>query len=258
MSVQIRLLGEVTAARADASVYIGPMKQREALAALALRAGRVVSVRQLSDDLWGAQAPRSAVNLVHTYVGRLRRLLGEQALPRLPGPGYRLAVEPARVDVLEFERLRARAGAALSATRLDDAQSALASALALWHGPVPLDGAVGPLAVAERVRLLELKLDAVEALLAVRVARGDLSGVVAELRALVVHNPLRERLWVLLLTALAHASRRAEALLAYHEARAVLRDRLGVDPSGELMQIYRALLQDAKPAVPLRPALAWV
>ncbi|WP_117214969.1 AfsR/SARP family transcriptional regulator [Allorhizocola rhizosphaerae] len=258
MTVHVRLLGQVEAERGQTPVYIGPMKQREALAALALRAGHVVSVRQLIDDLWGGDAPRSAVNLVHTYVGRLRRLLGEDTLPRLPGSGYQLAVAPAQVDVIEFERLRMRAGAALSATRLDDAQAALTEAMAVWRGVVPLDGAVGPLACAERIRLLELKLDAVEALLAVRVARGDLSGVVAELRALVVHNPLRERLWVLLLTALAHASRRAEALLAYHEARAVLSDRLGVDPSGELMQIYRTLLQGAIPTVPLRPALAWV
>ncbi|MFC6082688.1 AfsR/SARP family transcriptional regulator [Sphaerisporangium aureirubrum] len=255
--LRISLLGPITASAAGGPVYLGPVKQREILAVLALRRRSVVSVQQVAGDLWGDDPPMSAANLVHTYIGRLRRLLGEHAVLHSHRPGYQLAVTGEQVDATVFERHLARGRTALLAGGPDSAQAAFAAALALWTGPRPLDGASGPLAAAERARLAELRLDASESLAAVRLARGDHAGLVAELRSLVAGNPLRERLWALLLTALAYASRRAEALAAFHEVRALLSDRLGVDPSGELTGIYHSLLHDTRPPPPI-PSLARV
>jgi DNA-binding SARP family transcriptional activator len=254
--LRIRLLGTIGADRDGQPLYLGPARQRELLAILALRRGGPVSVEQLIDDLWGEDAPRSAENLVHTYLGRLRRALrggpGETPPIRSRCPGYHLAVRAEQIDAELFERRLGQARIALAAGRLDTAQTMLHRALASWAGSRALDGAAGPLVTAERARLDELRLDATEDLLAVRLARGDDTGVVAELRALVARHPLRERLWALLLAALDRASRRGEALTAFHDVRGILTEQLGVDPSVELQQAYRSLLHGTAPTIPLR------
>lgn len=247
--MEINLLGPIGARHDGAPVYLGPVKQREILAILALRRRSPISVEQLAADLWGEQPPDSATNLVHTYVGRLRRLLPATAPLRSRCPGYQLAVGGDQLDVVAFEQRLTQARTALTADRLDIAQIALTRALSLWTGPRALDGATGPLATAERARLAELRLDAVEDLLAVRLARGDCAEAVAELRSLVVQHPLRERLWALLLVGLARAFRRAEALTAFQQLRRVLADQLGVDPSPELMRIHDALLHGVQPVL---------
>lgn len=258
---RVRLLGAIGAERDGRPLYLGPARQRELLAILALRRGGPVSVEQLIDDLWGLDAPRSADNLVHTYLGRLRRALrggtDDPPVIRSRCPGYQLDIRADQVDAELFERRLGQARTALAAGRLAAAQAVLHQALSVWTGPRAMDGGVGPLVSAERVRLDELRLDATEDLLAVRLARGDCAGVVAELRALCARHPLRERLWALLLAALARTARRGEALAAFHDVRGILTDQLGVDPSVELQRSYRSLLHGNVPTIPLRtPAAA--
>ena len=67
--------------------------------------------------------------------------------------------------------------------------------------------------------------------------------VVAELHRLLADHPLREELWALLMRALYRSGRQAEALEAYAQAREVIADELGVDPSAELQQLYQRMLQ---------------
>ncbi|MDG4784840.1 BTAD domain-containing putative transcriptional regulator [Micromonospora sp. WMMD1102] len=254
-AVRIRLLGTIGAERDGRPLYLGPARQRELLAILGLRRGGPVSVEQLVDDLWGEDAPRSADNLLHTYLGRLRRALGtgpgDRPVLRSRCPGYQLDVRAEQVDSELFERRLGQARTALATGDLAAAQALLHRALDGWSGPRAMDGATGPLVTAQRCRLGELRLDATEDLLAVRLARGDSAGVVAELRALVARHPLRERLWALLLAGLARSSRRGEALAAFHDVRGILTEQLGVDPSAELQQSYRSLLHGSAPAIPL-------
>ena len=56
-------------------------------------------------------------------------------------------------------------------------------------------------------------------------------------------NKMARIVWALLLVALDRMSRRAEALTAYHEARAALGSRLGVEPGRELQALHRDLLR---------------
>lgn len=66
-----------------------------------------------------------------------------------------------------------------------------------------------------------------------------------EIESLTVANPLRERLWGLLMLALYRSGRQGDALTAYQEARDVLADQLGVDPSRALQRLHeRILAQD--------------
>ena len=79
--------------------------------------------------------------------------------------------------------------------------------------------------------------------MAARIDLGAGGEVVAELESLVAANPLRERLWAALMTALYRAGRQADALAAYSRVRRHLADTLGVEPSTELQVLQQQVLQ---------------
>src|SRR5690349_8676651 len=98
-AVQFQILGPVRVRRDATDLDIGGRQQRLMLALLLARAGSVVSVTELVDAIWDQEPPASAINVVHRYIGALRRLI-EPGLPvRAPGQylirqaaGYRLQV----------------------------------------------------------------------------------------------------------------------------------------------------------------------
>ena len=79
--IEFRLLGQVEAWREGCRVELGGRKQRAVLAALLVRAGRVVSLDQLIDDLWPDDPPARAAATVRVFVSNLRRAL-EPERPR--------------------------------------------------------------------------------------------------------------------------------------------------------------------------------
>ncbi len=87
----------------------------------------------------------------------------------------------------------------------------------------------------ERVQVLEWLIEA-----NLHLRRHD--QLVPELRTLVGEHPLRERFHAQLMLALAGTGRRAEALAAYHDARQVLVDQLGIEPGPELRDLQELIL----------------
>jgi len=61
---------------------IAGSKERTILAFLLARGGRVVSVDDLIEELWGEHPPRTAEKTVGSYVSRLRRALRAGHSPR--------------------------------------------------------------------------------------------------------------------------------------------------------------------------------
>ncbi|MEU9089101.1 BTAD domain-containing putative transcriptional regulator [Streptomyces sp. NPDC048428] len=130
----------VTEARDESgtALPLGGTRLRSLLAALALRAGRAVPVAELVDDVWADEPPADATAALQALVGRLRRVLGKDALASGPG-GYRLVARPDDVDLYVFERLARQGGAELEAGAPADAARTLRTALALWRGPALAD-----------------------------------------------------------------------------------------------------------------------
>jgi DNA-binding SARP family transcriptional activator len=88
--VEFGLLGPLLVRDGPAHLTVSAPRQRVLLAALLLKAGRVVGVDELAEALWADRPPRNAHGAIHTAVQRLRSTLGPggQARPdasaRLP------------------------------------------------------------------------------------------------------------------------------------------------------------------------------
>ncbi|GIF72824.1 SARP family transcriptional regulator [Asanoa siamensis] len=230
------MLGPVVAWDAGgAPVDLRGPRHRAVLARLVAAGGRVVPVDTLVDDLWQAP-PAGAVSALRTFVAALRRALEPDRPPRTParvlvteGPGYALRLPREAVDAWRFE-VAVAAGADVT------------EALRWWRGPA-YAGLDEPWAAAERARLEELRLHAVELRATELIAAGRAADAVADLDAHVTAHPWRETAWRLLAEALWRADRQADALAVLRRAGDLLRDQLGLDPGPALRQLEAEILR---------------
>ncbi|MEU0464534.1 BTAD domain-containing putative transcriptional regulator [Amycolatopsis sp. NPDC006131] len=245
------VLGPVEARSAAGDpVPLGGPRPRSLLALLLLDAGRVVGTDRLVDGLYGDHPPGDAANALQAQVSRLRRKLGDQARIESHPAGYRLAVEPDQVDFHRFTRLARDGRQALTTNEHARAAKLLREALDLWRGPALADVRDAPFAEAQAARLDELRVATVEDRAEADLAVGESRAVIGELTELCAAHPLRERPRVLLMRALAANGRQAEALTVFADARRVLADELGADPSPELAAAHLAVLRAEPPPEP--------
>lgn len=244
--MRVALLGPLEVESDGRSVDIGARTQRVVLALLALRLGRAVGARELTDVLWPDGPPPSALKALQTYVARLRQRLPGGSIHTVPG-GYCLRARREDVDATHFEDL-----VNLGNSAVDPSQSTryFEEALGLWRGPALTDLDRSGTGLAESARLDELRCATEEALADARLALGRHQSLVADLEAAVQYEPLRERRWAQLMLALYRCGRQADALRAYQRLRTVLDEQLGIAPSPQLVALERAVLCQA-------PELAW-
>jgi predicted ATPase/DNA-binding SARP family transcriptional activator len=231
--IRFGLLGPVAAWRDSRAVELGSPQQRELFALLLLHRNTVVSTDRMIDVLWPAGPPPNALQVLRTYVSRLRAAgITELATHR---QGYELRGE---ADADRFEALVTEARNELDAAA---AEALLAEALSLVRAPplpeLPDDHRAG----AERGRLEELRATAQEELVDRRLAQGRHRELVPALQAAVAGEPLRERSWGQLMVALYRCGRQAEALAAYRAAQRVLGE-LGLATGPPLRELERMIL----------------
>jgi predicted ATPase/DNA-binding SARP family transcriptional activator len=248
--VEIRVLGPVELVAEDGPVPLGAPKQRRLLSALVVHAGEARSADLLIDAVWGRSPPASAAKLLQTYISQLRKALPAPARIRTRGAGYALELEDESLDAARFERLLSQGRAASREGNPALAASLLRRALGLWRGQAYGDFAYEEFARAEAGRLEELRLVALEERMEVELALGRHVELLPQLRSLAAEQPLRERLQAQAMLALYRCGRQSEALDLYTDARARRRDELGLEPSAELRELQRRILQqDAELAV---------
>lgn len=264
VGVTFGVLGPVTAwdAAGDPVALKGP-RHRAVLARLIVARRRVVPVAHLVDDLWD-DPPQGAVSAVRTFVAALRRALEPARPPRAPatllvteGPGYALHAATQEVDAWRFEHAvthtvthtatHAVTHAVTAATALPPERAAarLREALGWWRGPAYAEFADQDWARAERSRLAELRLHAVERLADARLSLGLAAEAVPDLDAHVAEHPWREEGWRLLGLALYRTGRQGDALAVLRRARALLVEQLGVDPGPALRRLETDILRQA-------------
>lgn len=250
------ILGSVAVWDDDREVSLGGPKQRALLGLLLLHANELVPTARLVDELWGERPPATAVKTVQVYVSQLRKALGEKAIETRAG-GYLLRLDPGALDSHRFQDLLERGRRLLAENAAEEAGGVLREALGLWRGPALADFQYETFARDAIARLEELRVVALEQRLTADLALGRHAEAVAELDAVVREHPLREGPRRLTMLALYRSGRQADALAAYQDARRVLVDELGLEPSQTLQQLEKAILvHDPTLALPAPAASA--
>jgi DNA-binding SARP family transcriptional activator/ABC-type branched-subunit amino acid transport system substrate-binding protein len=237
--VEFRVLGPLEVTEGGAALALGGPRQRVVLAYLILEANRVVSTDQLIDRIWGDEPPEAARAALFAYVSRLRKLLGAGRIQARP-PGYILVAEPGEIDALRFASLLDEARR--SGPDGEAAAGLLLQALELWRGSALSDLADYDALRPAITRLEELRLGALEDRIEAEIQLGRHREVVPQLESLTGEYPLRERLWIQLILALYRSGRQGDALGAYHRARTMLVEELGIDPSPALRRLETQVL----------------
>lgn len=258
MSAQFQILGPFRVLDADGrEIALGGEKPSALLAMLALRPNELVPADRLIDDLWDGQPPATAAKTLQVHISRLRRALPGETIATTRG-GYVLNAEPDQIDALRFESLVSDGSAALAEGAHARASARLRSALALWRGDALADFAYSSFAQDEIARLEGLRTVARESAVEAELALGRHAELVPEIKALLKRHPLSEHLHAQLMLALYRSGRQAEALGVYRAARRVLVDQLGIEPSEELRELERRILEQDReltaPAPKPRPS----
>jgi DNA-binding SARP family transcriptional activator/tetratricopeptide (TPR) repeat protein len=244
--VQFGLLGPLEVVYDGERLELGRPKQRVVLAALLIRANRVVSLDRFAEVLWPAAPAGRSMGSLPVYIANLRRLLEPDRPARTPPerivthpPGYLLRIAHGEYDAADFETLAAQGNRHLAEGRPRAARRDLGEALSLWRGRALEEFDFDRV---EAERLEGLRVGALEDRIEADLALGAHTAVVSELEGLVMEYGLRERLVGLLMVALYRSGRQAEALRAYTAARTYLGEELGLEPGPDLRRLESCIL----------------
>ncbi|MFG2358695.1 BTAD domain-containing putative transcriptional regulator [Streptomyces sp. NPDC048521] len=257
--LRFAVFGPLRAWRDASELDLGPRQQRLALTLLLLRTGALVEVGELKQVIWDHKPPPTADNMVHRYMGSLRRLLEPGLTARANGRflaretgGYRLALDgTAELDLLVFRARIKTARQLAEADRNSEALNLYLAGLSLWQGRCAAGmGAAAedhPVFVAIDRECVEATREA--ARVALRCGRG--AQLLPMLREAALRHPLDEALQAELLLALTADGKQAESIRLFGEVRRRLAEDLGVDPGPELRAAYESiLLQDGVAMAP--------
>ena len=249
--LEFRVLGPLEIGSEGEPVRLSGRKERAVLAALLVDPGRARPAEELVAAVWGEDAPPTAEKSLQVRLSHLRAALagGRDVLVR-DGRGYRMAVEPERVDAVRFERL---VGEAATQPGPDAALARYDEALSLVRGRPYADVEEFDGLASEIRRLDELRMRAIEGRMRALLGLGRHAEALPELDRLVRDEPHHEALAGLLMLALYRAGRQVDALRAYRLAAERLRD-LGLEPSEDLRRIEGQILTQSEELV--LPAIA--
>jgi DNA-binding SARP family transcriptional activator/Tfp pilus assembly protein PilF/DNA-binding XRE family transcriptional regulator len=250
--VRIDVLGPLNVGTGAGPVDIGPSMPRSLLALLALQPNQLVTREEIVDVLWGEHPPKSSLNLVYTYVARLRRALDPAQPITAAHGGYLLKVDENGLDSLRFDDLVTRARR-ISAEDPRTAEALFAEAVQLWRGAVLSD-------MPERLRQHPAALALAQRRLAAVLSHADLAmslglheHAAVQLQRLAgedpLHGGLHEGLNARLMLALAGSGQQAVALRLFGDVRDRLADELGVRPGSEMREAHVRILQREAPNV---------
>ncbi|WP_052305163.1 AfsR/SARP family transcriptional regulator [Stackebrandtia nassauensis] len=241
--LRVNVLGPVRAWRGDRELRLGGPRPRAVLAALLLGDGRVLSIDELVDWVWGNDSPTRAEHALRTYVSSLRGEFDRAGTGRevlLWSGGYALRFPgDTIVDVTEFENAVGRAGGGTDPYR---AVELLRYAESRFTG-TPLCGIGGGTAERVRTQWMERRLTTLEARLSAELDCGRHREALPELLGLMDAHPLRECCHDLAMVALYRCGRQADALAVYQGIRERLADSYGVDPGPRLRRTHLNILR---------------
>jgi DNA-binding SARP family transcriptional activator len=247
--MRYELLGPLRIVSEGRNFELRSHKMQVLLATLLVRYDQVVPAERLLGELWGGNPPRRADASLHVYISQLRKFIsgvdGTQSAILTKSPGYLLSIGEAEFDFEKFHDLLVRGRELLGAGRPEEVVAVLSEALELHRGQVLGGLASGPAVDNFATMAEELRLECLELLVEANLAIGRHREMIGLLYSLTAEHPLREVFYRLLMSALHSCGRSADALRAYHRARSLIVDELGVDPGQPLRDLYQVILVDS-------------
>ena len=264
-TLRVQILGPLRLWHNGVEFSAGARQQAQLLALLLARQGDPVSKTDLIQLIWGDRAPDSALNVIHKYVGALRRLLEPSLLPGATssylvrrGGSYVCTAGSDTLDLAAFRHGVTAARKYASQERPEDALKSYAQALQLWRGPcgdgLALPPTALPIFAGVNAEFFDASTEAAE--LAVTLGRPEL--VLAPLQRAALMAPLHEPVQAALISALGAAGRQADALSVFSTVRSRLVEELGIDPGAVLESaMQKVLRQELTPTVETRSTAAF-
>ncbi len=247
--VRLQILGPLRLWRDGVEMSAGPRRQAYLLSLLLAREGQPISTTELIYLMWREDVPASALNVIHKYIGVLRRILEPNLPTRDSGSylhrragSYLFTAGPEMLDLVTFREQVAAARTALAQQRYEAALAIYVEALGLWHGSaghgLSYASTAEPIFTALDAEFYDVCTAAAE--LAISLARPE--QVLPALQLAAWMEPLHEPVQAGLISALAAAGRQAEALSVFSAVRARLAEDLGVDPGPALRTAHQRVL----------------
>ncbi|HET9143335.1 AfsR/SARP family transcriptional regulator [Actinophytocola sp.] len=246
---EVSFLGPLDIRVNGRSVVPTAKKLRQVLALLAVHAGRLVTVPELIEELWGTKVPRTAIQTIQTYILKLRQKISEHApagtamavLTTRPG-GYLLDVAPGQVDAHRYQELADAGERAFAADDFAGSSRLLGKALGCWRGPALVDVPFGIQLSIEATRLDQGRLGVLETQIESDLRLGRHHQLLGELAELTARYPMHEKLCGQYMTALHASGMKWRALEAFQTLRGNLVHELGVEPSLQVRDLQQAIL----------------
>ena len=255
--MEFRVLGTIEVDGPSPGASPPGAKERAILARLLLDPGRTVPADALLEAVWEGVPREVAARSLAVRVANLRAFLepgrdrgAPSSLLVRDGPGYRLQVAPEQIDSERFERCVRNGRRAARGRRAGRCSTAG------WRCGAGRRSASSPTRSSRAIevrRLEDLHSQAEAARARALVELGRPLEAIDDLRRLTAADPLREELVGTLMLALYAAGRQVEALEAYRELAARLRE-LGLAPGAATRALERRILEhDATLAAPSTP-----
>jgi DNA-binding SARP family transcriptional activator len=222
-----------------------PGRQARLLVAyLVINRERGVTRDEVIDALWPEAPPQSPEAGLSTLLARLRPVVGEGVLTGRAQLSLELGPQP-WIDIEVARRRGAEAQAAIGEGRPAEARAAAEEALALISARLLPDLDRQWLDECQR-HLEELRTSLLETFVTAHLAAGGPNLTEAEraARELIEREVYRESGYRLLMEVHAARGNVAEALRVFEDLRVLLREELGVAPSGQLMALHERMLRE--------------
>ena len=226
-----------------------------------MRSNKIVATSWLMETLWPhGDPPASAKKILQNAVSRLRSLLSSNfsnqsvSLTTQP-PGYILRVQDDLLDLNLFNRLTENARASMAQQSHQEASLLFKEALSLWRGPALVDLVEAGVEWPELGAVQNSRIDVQEDLFEAELQCGRHQSILPELEQLSRSGGLRERSSGQLMLALYRSGRQADALNVYSDMRTNLVEELGLEPSKQLQELQKAILNQSSSLSPPREVL---
>ncbi|HNS50706.1 MAG TPA: AAA family ATPase [Anaerolineae bacterium] len=250
-TLRVQALGGLTLAWDDRPLPPIPgTTARSLFAYLAMHHGRPHTRALLAGTFWPELPDASARRRLSQALWQIRRAL--EPYPALQAEGDTVQIDPGLqmwLDADEFECLAAGTEAGGQAPGIERLQQAVD----LYEGDL-LAGYYDDWVLAERERLRDLLLEALERLVQAHKLRGEFERALLFARRLAADDPWREEAHCEVMRLCHGMGRTSEALKQFEICRKALKEEMDAEPSAETAALARAIARpEAREAVPHLP-----